>query len=266
MKTKKLSAVLALLALSIVGCGAQSKPASAPSAVASESVAPAAVTPTPTPTPATPASEPLFADITTKDEQAAMSPDQALAALKAGHDRFLTGKSRVDNFPAQVKATGSGQFPFATVLSCIDSRTAPEALFDVALGDIFAPRIAGNIVNEDILGSMEFASKVAGSKLVVVVGHTHCGAVKGACDNAKLGNLTTLLAKIRPAVDKTKSIGDDRSSKNSEFVDAAARTNVEMTVQNIRSKSKVLAEMETKGEIKIVGAMYNIENGELTFL
>jgi carbonic anhydrase len=257
---KSLCSVLVTLILTTSGCGGKTTPAVEPAVTAPQTVAAppvAAVAPAPE----------LHTDVMTKEEQMAITPDQALEALKSGHGRFLAGKSRVDNYPAQVKATGSGQYPFATVLSCIDSRTAPEVLFDVAMGDIFAPRIAGNIVNEDILGSMEFASKVAGSKLIVVVGHTHCGAVKGSCDNAKLGNLTNLLAKIRPAVDKTKNVGgDDRSSKNAQFVDAAAHTNVEMTVQNIRTKSKVLAEMETKGEIKIVGAMYDIETGELTFL
>jgi len=210
---------------------------------------------------------PKSTDTNTAVEQKALTPDAALEILKAGQARFLAGESRVQDYPKQVSVTGAGQYPFATILSCIDSRTAPEVLFDLALGDAFAPRIAGNIVNEDILGSMEFASKLAGSKVIVVLGHTHCGAVKGACDDAQLGNLTGLLGKIRPAVDATASVnGADRSSKNGVFVDAAAHTNVMQTVENIRQKSPVLKEMEQNGEIKIVGAMYDIETGEVEFL
>jgi carbonic anhydrase len=206
-------------------------------------------------------------DTNTAAEQKATSPDAALAILKAGQARFVAGQSRIHDYPKQVNITGEGQYPFATILSCIDSRTAPEVIFDLALGDAFAPRIAGNIVNEDILGSMEFASKVAGSKLIVVLGHTHCGAVKGACDGVELGNLTGLLNRIRPAVDATTNIdGADRSSKNAAFVDAAAHSNVKLTIETIRQKSPVLKEMELKGEIKIVGAMYDIETGKVEFL
>ena len=206
-------------------------------------------------------------DTTTQAEQKSLTPDQVLARLKEGHARFVAGKSTIYDYPAQVHRTGEGQYPMATILSCIDSRTAPELIFDLALGDAFSPRIAGNFVNEDILGSMEFASKVAGSRLIVVLGHTHCGAIKGSCDDVKLGNLTGLLAKIRPAVDATANVGGaDRSSANADFVDAVAHTNVKVTVENIRKQSPVLAEMEAKGEIKIVGAMYNIETGVVEFL
>lgn len=206
-------------------------------------------------------------DTTTKAEQQALTPDQALSKLKDGHARFLAGQSIVRDYPAQVHITGAGQYPMATILSCIDSRTAPELIFDLALGDAFSPRIAGNFVNEDILGSMEFASKVAGSKLIVVLGHTHCGAVKGSCDDVKLGNLTGLLGKIRPAVDATPNTGGaDRSAKNDAFVDAVAQTNVQLTVDDIRKRSPLLAEMEAKGEIKIVGAMYDVETGAVSFL
>jgi carbonic anhydrase len=205
-------------------------------------------------------------DTHTAAEQKVTSPDAALALLKEGHARFVAGQSRIHDYPKEVKITGEGQYPFATILSCIDSRTAPEVIFDLALGDAFAPRIAGNIVNEDILGSMEFASKVAGSKLIVVLGHTHCGAVKGACDGVELGNLTGLLNRIRPAVDATANVdGADRSSKNGAFVDAAAHNNVSLTIETIRQKSPVLKEMEQKGEIKIVGAMYDIETGNVDF-
>lgn len=207
------------------------------------------------------------ADTTTKAEQQAMTPDQALARLKEGNRRFLAGTSVAQDFPGQVKISGEGQYPFATVLSCIDSRTAPEQLFDLAIGDAFAPRIAGNIVNADILGSMEFATAAAGSKIIVVLGHTHCGAVKGSCDSVELGNLTGLLGKIRPAVDATKDIGGgDRSSKNDAFVDAVAHNNVKMTVAAIRSGSSVLADLEASGKIKIVGAMYDVETGAVEFM
>jgi carbonic anhydrase len=206
-------------------------------------------------------------DTTTAVEQKQMTPELALERLKQGHQRFLAGQSTTQDYPKQIEITGAGQFPFATILSCIDSRTPPEAIFDLALGDAFAPRIAGNIVNEDILGSMEFASRVAGSKLIVVLGHTHCGAVKGACDAVELGNLTGLLNKIRPAVDATANVaGADRSSKNDAFVDAAAHNNVTLTVETIRLKSPILKEMEQKGEIKIVSAMYDIETGKVEFL
>lgn len=187
--------------------------------------------------------------------------------MPTGNERFLKGQSRAQDYQSQVSITGKGQAPFATVLSCIDSRTGPEFLFDLALGDAFSPRIAGNFVNEDILGGMEFASKVAGSKLILVLGHTHCGAIKGACDNAELGNLTALVQKLRPVVEQTPSTnGDDRSSKNDAFVDAVAEENVRYTMAQIRSRSPVLKDMEDKGEIKIVGAMYDIETGKVMFL
>jgi carbonic anhydrase len=187
--------------------------------------------------------------------------------VPTGNERFFKRQSRAQDYQSQVSIIGKGQAPFATVLSCIDSRTGPEILFDLALGDAFSPRIAGNFVNEDILGSMEFASKVAGSKLILVLVHTKCGAIKGACDNAELGNLTALVQKLRPVVDQTPSTnGDDRSSKNDAFVDAVADENVRYTMAQIRSRSPVLKNIEDKGEIKIVGAMYDIETGKVMFL
>ena len=168
----------------------------------------------------------------------------------------------------QVNDTKDGQFPFATILSCIDSRVSAELVFDQGLGDIFSIRIAGNFVNEDILGSMEFACKLAGTKTIVVLGHTACGAVKGACDHARLGNLTALINKIEPAVAAVQEPKDEslRNSKNLEFVDAVSVKNVEMTLENIRNQSNVLKEMEDNGEIAIVGAMYDISDGKVTFL
>ena len=167
----------------------------------------------------------------------------------------------------QVKDTSTGQFPFATILSCIDSRVSSELIFDQGIGDIFSVRVAGNFVNEDILGSMEFACKLAGTKVIVVLGHTACGAVKGACDDAKLGNLTALLSKIKPAVEAVTEPADAslRNSGNIDFVNTVAEKNVSMTIDNIRTESPVLKEMEDEGAIKIVGAMYDIKNGSVTF-
>jgi len=203
----------------------------------------------------------------TKDTQASMTPDKALAELKAGNTRFLNQGQVKRNLLSQVNATTGGQYPYATVLSCIDSRVSAELVFDQGIGDIFSIRIAGNFVNEDILGSMEFACKLAGTKLVVVLGHTACGAVKGACDHARLGNLSALISKIEPAVDAIKEPVEakDRTSANSVFVNEVARKNVEMTIEKIRASSEVLLDMEQKGEIKIMGAMYDISTGTVTF-
>ncbi|WP_289037479.1 carbonic anhydrase family protein [uncultured Zobellia sp.] len=203
----------------------------------------------------------------TKETQATMTPQKAVQFLKEGNQRFQNNLKANRNLLEQVNDTSEGQFPFATILSCIDSRVSAELVFDQGLGDIFSIRIAGNFSNEDILGSMEFACKLAGTKLIVVLGHTSCGAIKGACDHARLGNLTKLINKIEPAVDAVKEPADEsqRNSKNLEFVDKVSEKNVLLTIENIRKESPVLAEMEDNGEIKIVGAMYDISNGEVTF-
>ncbi|MDO6601452.1 carbonic anhydrase family protein [Arenibacter palladensis] len=203
----------------------------------------------------------------TRETQATMTPEKALRYLKEGNQRFQNNLKANRNLLEQVNDTSDGQFPFATILSCIDSRVSAELVFDQGLGDIFSIRIAGNFVNEDILGSMEFACKLAGTKLLVVLGHTSCGAVKGACDHARLGNLTALINKIEPAVEAVKEPTDEslRNSKNLEFVDKVAEKNVHLTIGNIRKNSPVLTEMETKGEIKVVGAMYDVSNGEVIF-
>lgn len=203
----------------------------------------------------------------TKETQSKMTPDAAIATLKNGNQRFVANDMAVRDLPNQVKQTSSGQYPFATVLHCIDSRVSAELLFDQGIGDVFSVRVAGNFVNKDILGSMEFACKLAGTKVVVVLGHTSCGAVKGACDHARLGNLTHLIKNIEPAVDAVSEPSDEskRNSGNIEFVDAVAKKNVEMTLENIRNQSEVLKEMEDNGEIKIVGAMYDISDGRVTF-
>jgi carbonic anhydrase len=204
----------------------------------------------------------------TKQTQVAMSPDTALQALKEGNKRFVTSTQISRDLMQQVADTSTGQYPFATVLHCIDSRVSAELVFDQGVGDLFSIRIAGNFVNEDILGSMEFATKLAGTKVVVILGHTACGAVKGACDHAKLGNLTGMLEKIAPAVSAVKDPQDAalRTSGNIDFVNRVAIKNVHMAIDNLRSMSPVLKQMEDAGDIKIVGAMYHIENGQVTFL
>lgn len=204
----------------------------------------------------------------TKETQAIMTPDTSLQVLKDGNERFMNNTQITRDLLDQVSDTSTGQYPYATILSCIDSRVSSELIFDQGIGDIFSVRIAGNFVNEDILGSMEFACKLAGTKLVVVLGHTACGAVKGACDHARLGNLTALINKIEPAVEAVTEPADEslRNSKNIEFVNNVAVKNVEMTIENIRTQSPVLAEQERNGEIKIVGGMYDINTGKVTFL
>lgn len=203
----------------------------------------------------------------TKETQAAITPNNAINILKEGNQRFQTNKEVDRNLLAQVSDTSSGQYPFATILHCVDSRVSAELVFDQGIGDIFSIRIAGNFVNEDILGSMEFTCKLAGTKVIVVLGHTACGAVKGACDDAKLGNLTTLLSKLKPAVEAVAEPADtnERNSGNIEFVNNVAEKNVYMTIANIRAQSHVLEEMKKQGDIKIIGAMYDIKDGSVTF-
>lgn len=203
----------------------------------------------------------------TRETQATMTPQKALGFLKEGNQRFQNNLKANRNLLEQVNDTSDGQFPFATILSCIDSRVSAELVFDQGLGDIFSVRIAGNFVNEDILGSMEFASKLAGTKLIVVLGHTSCGAIKGACDDAKLGNLTKLIEKIKPAVNAVEEPKDAslRNSKNLDFVDNVSHMNVKLTIDRIHAESPILTEMEKNGEIMIIGAMYDINTGEVAF-
>ncbi len=203
----------------------------------------------------------------TKATQSELSPSIALDLLKEGNARFVENKKANRNLLQQVDDTSKGQFPFATVLSCIDSRVSSELIFDQGIGDIFSVRIAGNFINQDILGSMEFACKLAGTKVIVVLGHTSCGAVKGACDNAKLGNLTAMLDKIIPAVEGVAEPADkdQRNSSNIDFVNEVAKKNVHLSIARILDESPVLAEMEKAGEISIVGGMYNITTGKVEF-
>lgn len=200
------------------------------------------------------------------DAQAATSPDQAVQLLVDGNDRFAAGASLNCDLLGQMKATAEKQTPFACVLACIDSRSAPELVFDQQVGDIFVARVAGNVPTPEILGSFEYATKVAGAKAIVVLGHNHCGAVKGAVDKADVGaNLTTLLDEIEPAIAATPLEGE-RSSKNHHFVEAVAETNVRFAVAALTEKSPVLKELVDAGSVKVVGALYDIETGKVTFL
>jgi carbonic anhydrase len=201
----------------------------------------------------------------TKEMQMSLTPTKAIELLKEGNKRFVNNLKVNRNLLQQVNETSGGQYPLAVVLSCIDSRTSAELVFDQGLGDIFSVRIAGNIINEDILGSMEFACKVAGAKALVVLGHSKCGAVKGACDHVEMGNLTNLLSKLQPAVYAEKTVTDNRNSANDEFVEKVATLNVKMAMHQIHDKSTILNDMILKGEIAIIGGMYNVETGVVDF-
>ena len=203
----------------------------------------------------------------TKETQAQITPNEALQLLKEGNQRFVNAKQVNRDLNDQINDTSGGQYPFATILHCIDSRVSAELIFDQGIGDIFSVRIAGNFINQDILGSMEFASKLAGTKLVLVLGHTACGAVKGACDNAELGNLTAMLSKLKPAVNAVTTPEDpnERNSKNIDFVNNVAKKNVELSIQRIVDESPILAEMQSNDEIRIMGGMYDIASGAVTF-
>lgn len=201
----------------------------------------------------------------TKETQSELTPEHALEILKEGNERFVNNIKAHRNLLQQVNETSSGQFPFAAILSCIDSRTSAELIFDQGLGDILSIRIAGNILNEDILGSMELACKLAGSKLIVVLGHTKCGAIEGACNNIVLGNLTALLSKIKPAIEQETETTRERNAKNISFLRNVTKNNVFITVQKIKEQSSILNEMERSGEIKIIGGLHDIETGKVTF-
>jgi carbonic anhydrase len=209
-------------------------------------------------------SQVAFGAALTQAQRDAMTPDSVIAMMKRGNQRFRKGVKEPRDLLAQQRATAKGQYPAAVILSCIDSRAPAERILDLGIGDIFNARVAGNIANDDILGSMEFACKLAGAKVVLVMGHTACGAIKGAIDNAQLGNLTGLLAKIKPAVEATVYSGE-RTAKNYGFVDLVAKKNVELTIADIRQRSPVLAELEAKGSIRIVGSMYRLDSGAVEF-
>jgi carbonic anhydrase len=196
-----------------------------------------------------------------KETQSKLTPESALQILKEGNDRFVKNLKANRNLLQQANETSTGQFPFSTILSCMDSRTSAELIFDQGLGDIFSIRIAGNILNEDILGSMEFATKVVGTKVIVVLGHSKCGAIVGACNNVELGNLTTLLNKIKPAIFNEKETLENRDGANAAFVKNVTEINVHLTIERIRRESPIIAELEQEGTIKIVGGLYDVETG-----
>jgi carbonic anhydrase len=206
-----------------------------------------------------------FAAPMTQKERDSLTPDQIIEAMKKGNERFRSGKTHQHDFIAQKQASAGGQYPAAVILSCIDSRAPAEIILDSGIGETFNARIAGNIANEDLAGSLEFACAAAGAKVVLVMGHTNCGAIKGAIDNVKLGNLTGLLAKIKPAVDATKYQGE-RTGSNIEFVDMVATMNVQNTIDDLRRRSDILASMEKDGKIKMVGAMYHMDGGKVEFM
>ena len=202
----------------------------------------------------------------TKETQAAITPQQALQMLKEGNERFVTGKMLQRDYLAQVKATGGGQFPFAAIVGCIDSRESATLTFDQGIGDVFGARVAGNFVNDDILGSLEFACAAGGAKLILVVGHTECGAIKGACDDVVLGNLTQTLANLKPAVAAVPGFESDRTSSNEAFVQAVAEKNVVLTMERIRQRSSLLRDMADSGKIGIAGAMYDVHTARVSFM
>jgi carbonic anhydrase len=204
--------------------------------------------------------------VLTTDEQKALTPDMVIEGLKAGNKNFIANAVTARDHSSMVIDAAAGQFPKAVILSCLDSRIPVEDVFDKGIGDLFIGRVAGNIVNEDLLGSMEFGCKVAGAKLIVVVGHSSCGAVKAAIDDVKLGNITALLSKIRPAVAKSQDYAGDKTTKNDSFVTHVAKNNVLGTIESIRQRSAILKEMADKGEIKIVGAFYDMKTGRVEFL
>ncbi|HED54709.1 MAG TPA: carbonic anhydrase [Phycisphaerales bacterium] len=201
--------------------------------------------------------------VLTQQQQVSMTPDAALADLKAGNRRFVAGQTQGYDLLTQAKATASGQYPKAIILGCLDSRVPPEMVFDQGIGDIFVGRVAGNFENQDLLGSMEFGTKLAGSKLIVVLGHGSCGAVKGAIDQVELGNLTATLENIN--VD-TSDIAGERSSKNKTLVASVIESNVRQTVRDIQSRSPVIADLVEQGELKVVGAIYNLDTGRVSWL
>jgi len=209
----------------------------------------------------------LSDDVISQEDQAALTPEEILQGLKDGNERFMNNNLTPRDYPAQVRATTDGQYPEAVVIACIDSRVPVENIFDKGVGDIFVARVAGNFVNEDILGSTEFATAVAGSKVVVVMGHEHCGAVKSAIDDVEMGNITALLSNIKPAVERAEeSYEGDQSSSNDEYVTEVVNTNVRYTIEQMREQSSIISELERNGDVVIAGAFYDLDTGEVVFL
>ena len=209
---------------------------------------------------------PLVEKVLTAEEQAALTPDLVIQSLKEGNKRYVNNDLTERDHSAMIRKASKGQYPKAVILSCLDSRVPVEDVFDKGIGDIFVGRVAGNFVNEDLLGCMEFGCKVSGAKLILVMGHESCGAIKAAIDDVKMGNITAMLAKIKPAISKSQDFSGEKSSKNVAYVDHVAKNNVAHAIETIRAKSPILKEMEDKGEIKIVGAYYDVDTGEVNFL
>lgn len=208
----------------------------------------------------------LIEEVLTKEQQEKLTPASVIEALKIGNERFVAGEVTVRNHKAQIRKAAANQYPKAIILSCVDSRVPVEDVFDRGIGDLFVARVAGNFVNPDILGSMEFACHVSQAKVILVLGHEYCGAVKSAIDDVQLGNITEMLAKVTPAVEQTLGFDEDRTSKNAAFVHAVAETNVRMTIDRIRAESEILRTMESDKAIAIVGAVYDLDNGTVSFL
>ncbi len=210
--------------------------------------------------------EGLIEEVLTKEQQDQLTPSLVLTMLREGNARYVAGEVTMRNHKAQIRKAATSQFPKAIVLSCVDSRVPVEDVFDRGIGDMFVARVAGNFVNTDILGSMEFACHVSGAKLILVLGHEHCGAVKSAIDGVELGNITEMLSKIRPAVEQTMGFDQQRTSGNESFVHAVAECNVRLNMERIRTESPILQSMEQSGDIAICGAIYNMDSGLVTFL
>ena len=242
-----------LLGLFLASCSAPQSP-------------PAQPQPTTTATATDPVPDPLVERVLTAEEQAALSPSEVIRLLKEGNDRFVSGDLTLRDHSKQVRAAASAQYPKAAILSCVDSRVPVEDVFDRGIGDVFVARVAGNFENTDIVGSMEFATKVAGAKLIMVLGHERCGAVKGAIDNVQLGNLTATLANIQPAIDALADYPGEKTSKNDEFVHLVAEENVRLTVEDILQTSELLRGLVDTGALQIVGAMYDLDSGRVTMI
>ena len=210
--------------------------------------------------------EGLMEDVLTKEEQDKLTPSQVIEMLQQGNARFVAGEVTVSNHRSQIRKAASSQYPKAIVLSCVDSRVHVEDVFDRGIGDMFVARVAGNFVNADILGSMEFACHVSGAKVILVLGHEHCGAIKSAIDGVELGNITEMLSKLQPAVEHVTEVKGERNSSNLQYVHDVTEANVRLTIQRIRSESPILAQMESEGKIAIRGSLYDMDNGEVTFL
>ena len=209
--------------------------------------------------------KPLVEKVLTAEEQKSLTPDMVIQSLKDGNKRYTNNDLTARDHSAMVRSASTGQYPKAVILSCLDSRVPVEDVFDKGIGDLFVARVAGNFANEDILGSMEFGCKVSGAKLILVLGHESCGAIKAAIDNVQMGNITSMLSKIRPAVESSQNYLGEKNSNNKSFVELVAKNNVLHTIEMIEAKSAILKEMTDKGEIKIVGAYYSIKTGEVMF-